>query len=32
MTPTLKLKRQEIYRTHRDLFDALYEAQRATGD
>jgi long-chain acyl-CoA synthetase len=32
MTPTLKLKRQEIYRTHRDLFETLYEAHGATGD
>jgi long-chain acyl-CoA synthetase len=27
MTPTLKLKRQLIYRTHRDLFESLYQAQ-----
>lgn len=25
MTPTLKLKRQVIYRTHRELFETLYE-------
>jgi long-chain acyl-CoA synthetase len=28
MTPTLKLKRPEIYRTHRDLFEGLYEPRR----
>ena len=28
MTPTLKLKRQVIYRTHHELFEGLYEAQR----
>jgi long-chain acyl-CoA synthetase len=28
MTPTLKLKRPEIYRTHRDLFESLYEPRR----
>jgi long-chain acyl-CoA synthetase len=28
MTPTLKLKRPVIYRTHRDLFESLYEARR----
>jgi long-chain acyl-CoA synthetase len=27
MTPTMKLKRQEIYRTHRELFECLYEAR-----
>jgi long-chain acyl-CoA synthetase len=27
MTPTLKLKRQLIYRMHRDLFESLYQAQ-----
>ena len=27
MTPTLKLKRQIIYRTHRELFEELYEAR-----
>ena len=27
MTPTLKLKRQEIYRAHRELFECLYEAR-----
>ena len=24
MTPTMKLKRQEIYRAHRALFESLY--------
>ncbi len=28
MTPTLKLKRQVIYRTHHELFESLYEAHR----
>ena len=28
MTPTLKLKRPVIYRTHRDLFESLYESRR----
>jgi long-chain acyl-CoA synthetase len=28
MTPTLKLKRQVIYRSHRDLFESLYEPHR----
>jgi long-chain acyl-CoA synthetase len=28
MTPTMKLKRQVIYRTHRELFEGLYEARR----
>jgi long-chain acyl-CoA synthetase len=28
MTPTLKLKRPVIYRTHRDLFEGLYEPRR----
>ena len=27
MTPTMKLKRQVIYRTHRELFEELYEAR-----
>ncbi len=27
MTPTMKLKRQIIYRTHRELFEELYEAR-----
>jgi long-chain acyl-CoA synthetase len=27
MTPTLKLKRQLIYRVHRDLFESMYQAQ-----
>jgi long-chain acyl-CoA synthetase len=27
MTPTLKLKRQLIYRTHEDLFESLYQTQ-----
>ena len=27
MTPTLKLKRQLIYRVHEDLFESLYQAQ-----
>jgi long-chain acyl-CoA synthetase len=27
MTPTMKLKRQVIYRTHRELFDSLYEVR-----
>jgi long-chain acyl-CoA synthetase len=27
MTPTLKLKRQIIYRTHRELFEELYDAR-----
>jgi long-chain acyl-CoA synthetase len=27
MTPTLKLKRQEIYRAHRELFECLYETR-----
>jgi long-chain acyl-CoA synthetase len=27
MTPTLKLKRQDIYRTHRELFESLYHNQ-----
>jgi long-chain acyl-CoA synthetase len=27
MTPTLKLKRQLIYRVHRDLFEGMYQAQ-----
>jgi long-chain acyl-CoA synthetase len=26
MTPTMKLKRQDIYRTHRELFESLYQA------
>jgi hypothetical protein len=26
MTPTLKLKRQLIYRVHRDLFESMYQA------
>ena len=26
MTPTLKLKRQLIYRVHRDLFEGMYQA------
>jgi long-chain acyl-CoA synthetase len=25
MTPTMKLKRQEIYRAHRELFESLYQ-------
>jgi long-chain acyl-CoA synthetase len=28
MTPTLKLKRQLIYRVHEDLFESLYQAHR----
>ena len=28
MTPTLKLKRQVIYRTHHELFVSLYEPRR----
>jgi long-chain acyl-CoA synthetase len=28
MTPTLKLKRPVIYRTHRELFESLYEHRR----
>jgi hypothetical protein len=28
MTPTLKLKRPVIYRTHRELFESLYEPRR----
>ena len=28
MTPTMKLKRQIIYRTHRELFEELYEARQ----
>ena len=27
MTPTLKLKRQEIYRAHRELFESLYDTR-----
>jgi len=27
MTPTLKLKRQEIYRAYRELFECLYETR-----
>jgi long-chain acyl-CoA synthetase len=27
MTPTLKLKRQLIYRVHQDLFESLYQAR-----
>jgi long-chain acyl-CoA synthetase len=27
MTPTLKLKRQVIYRVHRDMFESMYQAQ-----
>jgi hypothetical protein len=26
MTPTMKLKRQEIYRAHRELFESLYQS------
>jgi long-chain acyl-CoA synthetase len=28
MTPTLKLKRQLIYRVHEDLFESLYQGYR----
>jgi len=27
MTPTMKLRRQVIYRTHEQLFEELYEAR-----
>jgi long-chain acyl-CoA synthetase len=30
MTPTLKLKRQLIYRVHRDLFESMYQAHSET--
>jgi long-chain acyl-CoA synthetase len=26
MTPTLKLRRQLIYRVHKDLFESMYQA------
>ena len=28
MTPTLKLKRQLIYRLHQELFEGLYESRQ----
>ena len=31
MTPTLKLKRQQISRLHRDLIDELYDGRRPQG-